>query len=38
MAESGKPNGLLKFFAKLFKSERKDLAKLLKTAAEAGLH
>ena len=37
MAESGKPNELLKFIAKLFKSERKNWAELLKNAAEAGL-
>ena len=36
MAESGKPDVLLKFIAKLFKSQRKNLAELLKNAAEAG--
>lgn len=35
MAESGKPNKLLKFFAERFKSGRKDIAELLKDAAEA---
>ena len=37
LAESGKPNELLEFIAELFDSERKDLAELLKNAAEAGL-
>ena len=37
VAESGNPNEVLKFVAKLFKSERKNLAELLKNAAKAGL-